>query len=332
MRFRTPVDEILGTRTAVRVLRTLTRFPSREFTGRELAGEAGVDPSKGNHVLATLGRHGLVQMRGAGRAKLWRMTEQNLLGAPLIHLFWLERRLPDLLRASLAREIRSIENVRQAVLFGSFARGEEAPGSDVDLLLVVREGTDPEDVRRQLVKTRELITATFGHAPTFVIYSESEAQNKTNLALMRNIEREGVVVVGDDPLRKESIDPGRAGIYLQKAQEFLSGMKRSREAAEWNVAGLAAVHAVIAAADALTTRFLKIRSRGQDHEQTSELLRRLPIHGTAEGLQAFLEVVRVKDLVEYEDRMFGEKEAVATAKKAERFVKWARESLSQPGH
>ncbi|HEX9816485.1 MAG TPA: hypothetical protein VGB18_05855, partial [Candidatus Thermoplasmatota archaeon] len=108
-------------------------------------------------------------------------------------------------------------------------------------------------------------------------------------------------------------------------------MKRSCEAAEWNVAGLAAVHAVIAAADALTTRFLKIRSRGQDHEQTSELLRRLPIHGTAEALQGFLEVVRVKDLVEYEDRMFGEKEAVATAKKAERFVNWARESLSQPG-
>lgn len=325
MRFRRPLDDLLGTRTAVRVLRALARFPRREATGRQLAAEALVDPSNANAALRRLQDHGLVEVRGAGRARLWKLAERNVLAVPLLELFGMERRLLDLVRDALARHLAAVPGIRRATVFGSVARGDERPASDVDVLVVVGDGVDKDDVGRRLAPVRDLVRSTFGNPPTFVIYSEREARAKRNLPLMRNVEREGLPVAGEGALRTENVARARAGVYLRKAQEFLAAMRAARQAGQWNAVGLTAVHAVISGADAVTVRFLELRSRGPGHEEAVELLRRLPVAGVEDAARTFLEVVRAKGLVEYEDRLFAEDEALATGKKAERFLRWALE-------
>lgn len=54
-------------------------------------------------------------------------------------------------------------------VFGSFARGEWAFGSDLDLLIVVRDADAPSDVRRPVWDTSALPVPA-----DLVVYSESE--------------------------------------------------------------------------------------------------------------------------------------------------------------
>ncbi|MBI4393497.1 MAG: hypothetical protein HY556_06845 [Euryarchaeota archaeon] len=89
------------------------------------------------------------------------------------------------------------------------------------------------------------------------------------------------------------------------------------------------MHLVISTADALTTFYLGERSRSQDHGDAAQLLRRIPVTGIEEHADKALEVIRVKNVVEYEAREFEETEATATMKKALRFHEWGRQQLGE---
>ncbi|WP_376788591.1 DUF6932 family protein [Thermoflexus sp.] len=47
------------------------------------------------------------------------------------------------LRRWLQEVIEPASEVQEVWLFGSYARGEEGPGSDIDLLVIVREAPEP---------------------------------------------------------------------------------------------------------------------------------------------------------------------------------------------
>lgn len=131
-------------------------------------------------------------------------------------------------------------------------------------------------------------------------------------------------------MRTRGVRPGRWRVYLKKADEFgrLAADAAARE--DWNAVGLAAVHTVISAADALTAFHLGERSASQDHGDSVELVRRLPLEGAAERAARAAEVLDAKNVVEYEDRDFGPKEGSALQKKAERFLLWVHANLPAP--
>ena len=67
------------------------------------------------------------------------MTPQPLFPAPG----------PEHIRAALDRIVPGADPLR-VVVFGSVARGEAVPGSDLDLLVVMPDGTDRREARRAL--------------------------------------------------------------------------------------------------------------------------------------------------------------------------------------
>lgn len=107
-------------------------------------------------------------------------------------------------------------------------------------------------------------------------------------------------------------------------------MKDAEARGDWNGLGLAAVHTVISAADALVARFMGKRSSSQDHADAADLIRELPLKEAARRADQAAEVLNVKHLVEYQDRDFDAKEATATGRKAERFLEWVKEALRSP--
>lgn len=59
--------------------------------------------------------------------------------------------MPDpSLVADLVQRIRSVVQPERIILFGSAARGEWGPNSDLDVLVVVPNGTGPEDIETQI--------------------------------------------------------------------------------------------------------------------------------------------------------------------------------------
>jgi len=61
-----------------------------------------------------------------------------------VNIYWLDsQRVVESLKA-VARQMRaSHPEIEQVLLFGSLARGEAAPGSDADLLVILSSSTQP---------------------------------------------------------------------------------------------------------------------------------------------------------------------------------------------
>ena len=111
--------------------------------------------------------------------------------------------------------------------------------------------------------------------------------------------------------------------YLAKAEEFLRSALDNANSRRWNAAALSAIHAGIAAADAVLVFERGLRSASQRHEDVLDLL----AGSGADRSSALAHLRRIlarKNVVEYESRLFSQREAEEIVRHAERFLSWAR--------
>jgi DNA-binding IclR family transcriptional regulator len=83
MKFDRPLDEVLGARSKVALLRLLVRTRG-EHTGRELARLLHLDAKTCHTSLQALARQGVIEYRKAGTAILYRLNEAHALVEELL--------------------------------------------------------------------------------------------------------------------------------------------------------------------------------------------------------------------------------------------------------
>lgn len=191
MRYVDPLDDLLRSQAAVRILRVLLQHPAKEFTGRELARLARVSPTKASQQLEALLRQGMVHRRTVGRSHGWRIVREHVLTEALRDLFSTERTSLARLQRLLLRGLKGIR-LKRLVLFGSVARGEERPDSDVDLLVVVPSAAEKSKAIKRLLFLGQETQAHFGNALSPHVYTTREAAAQEGSALMENVRREGI--------------------------------------------------------------------------------------------------------------------------------------------
>lgn len=196
MRFHKVIEEVIGGRLPIRVFRVLVTFPSKEFTGRELARTAGADASKTIQYLNTLLDHGLVERRTVGHSQLWRLRQGHYLVKKLGPVLGLERAAIGDLYALISKKLRAIGVVETAIIFGSVARGEERPDSDIDLFILVDGKSEKNMLMLTLEELAKEVADSFGNPLTPVVYTRRELSQKRDLPLVASIRREGVLVLG----------------------------------------------------------------------------------------------------------------------------------------
>lgn len=192
MKFHNVLEEVFGTSERIRVLRVLMRY-RKEFTSRELSSYCDVSVRGVIDILSSFERHGFVKSRRAGKAILWKMDENHYLTKSLIPLtFGMDDNLVNQLKQNISAVVRKFP-VQRAVIYGSLARGEERPDSDIDLLLVVREkGKWVEKLQAEL---GEKILKRFGNTLSALVYTPNEYKN-----MPQNMKKEmenSIAVVGD---------------------------------------------------------------------------------------------------------------------------------------
>jgi len=194
MRFVAPLDDVFHGLAATRVLRILSLFPAKEFTGREMAVEASLAPSNAIAELNRLLEQGFVRRRVAGRSQLWSLDPDHTLGRRLRELFEFEYGLSQDLRSRIAKAARRIPGLQRVVLFGSVARKEERPASDVDVLLLVTRQSDKKQAMAVMADLRRELRHRFGNRLQPILYSHAEWKRGKGRELVRSIEQEGQIV------------------------------------------------------------------------------------------------------------------------------------------
>jgi HEPN domain-containing protein len=128
--------------------------------------------------------------------------------------------------------------------------------------------------------------------------------------------------------RIEELPKTRSKVYLKRAEEFLEQMDNAASARAWNSVGLLGVHCVISACDGLTVAISGQRWSGQDHAGVHGMVRSLHLSGSEAALRQIASVLESKNRVEYEARVFTEREARELLQNAHRVLSWVKAHLS----
>ncbi|MBI3588222.1 nucleotidyltransferase domain-containing protein [Candidatus Micrarchaeota archaeon] len=194
MRFHNVLSEVAGSRSKARVLETLLNVPGVRYTGRQLALKARVSQSQTNKALEKLNQYGMVRAIRAGSAVVWSANLQHVVIKWLLPLSSAERQIPALIGRELDEEIGLRGKVDRIVLFGSVARAQERPTSDVDILVIVSHHRHKAAVHEKVLDVSSRLLEVLGNPLMPVVYTREEAREKKGSELMRNISKDGIVI------------------------------------------------------------------------------------------------------------------------------------------
>lgn len=133
---RYPLTRLLGGSGNVRVLRALLTYAA-PLSAAQVAKDAGLTPQGTRRVLENLVAQGFVTVLGQARSQVFSVVKEHPFALDLQALFEHEQTRWAALRHSLRSVFRDHGDVRSAWLYGSVARGEDAPHSDIDIAVVM---------------------------------------------------------------------------------------------------------------------------------------------------------------------------------------------------
>jgi predicted nucleotidyltransferase len=152
---RYPLTSLLGGAGNVRVLRALVADRS-PLSVPELARRAGLSPRGTRQVLEALVSQQLVLAYGSGRAQVYALGDSHPFAGAVAALFQAEAQRWERLLAAVRDVVgKRGDDVVAAWLYGSVARGEDTPASDLDIALVVASQEVTDQVREDLMPVED---------------------------------------------------------------------------------------------------------------------------------------------------------------------------------
>jgi predicted nucleotidyltransferase len=183
-------DDLFGSKSKVRILRLLTRFPEREFTEREIAASIGMSHNTANIALKDLRETNGLTYRRIGRANVYVMNKDSVLFPFLQGLFEDEREI----RVEVMEQIKTAtKSSLSTIIFGSFADDTESHDSDLDLLVITK---DKKKVRTTLDELEHILLKRYDIPLSVVLLTPRELVNKWNAPYMKQARRIHVLING----------------------------------------------------------------------------------------------------------------------------------------
>jgi len=196
--FRRPLDEVFAAPSHVAVVRALLDSV-QGMSGRETGRLAEVSHVAAARALRRLEACGIVERLGRGATQIYRLNRDSILVSELIRPLLLKERE---VYGRLIELIRSAVDGREVtvIIFGSAAREEESPASDLDLLLVVPAARQRSATQSVAADLSEEVHRQFGFLASPLVLTRAELRrlDQRGDPLVEAIRQQGVLVTGPD--------------------------------------------------------------------------------------------------------------------------------------
>jgi predicted nucleotidyltransferase len=197
-----PLDRIFGSQSKVALLRVLSRTTG-PVSAREAARLAGIAHSGARRALEELTQMGVVDRAETAIQHLYTISAAHeLVVQGVAPLFNLEQErvaaVFGYVRELLWRELAA-KTVRNVTIFGSAARGEDTPGSDLDLLVVTAAADQVAAVHERLVDASMEVFRRFGLSlsPVVLAFDQLVRQAEDGDPFVGDVIRDGRHVAGE---------------------------------------------------------------------------------------------------------------------------------------
>ncbi len=177
------------------LLRALARL-EQPVSRRQLARLAQVSPTGAGPIIAQLVSSGLVLEVPSGTATLVSLNRDHLASTHLIALAGLRGELIRRLRVELA----PWPGLTGAWLFGSTARGDAGPDSDIDILLIL-DDLESADVQVRMDRLHAQLGSWTGNEAQFVEHTPTSWRRlvRSGNPLVQQLRADGVALIENDP-------------------------------------------------------------------------------------------------------------------------------------
>lgn len=193
------VDDLLGSRSRIAVLRVLLGV-SVPLNASQIAVRSKLSHVAAASVLSEFASMGVVLSSPAGRATVYWLSRDSVYVENVLEpLFQAERDVPQYLVDDLAWAFQ--DEAVSVVLFGSYARGDQTPESDVDVALVAENPDTKSALESAIAAHASEFRSRFGASLSALTYTREEAGMlwETSPSLAESLCRDGVVVSGLSP-------------------------------------------------------------------------------------------------------------------------------------
>ena len=181
------IDRLFGSATRVALLSKLLANTGRSFYIRELSRELHIPYSMLYKEEKNLSELGIVRERRVGNTVMLSINLSLQYLPELRGLILKTAGFADVVRGALY----SFNGVRFALVYGSFARGEESEHSDIDLLII---GSVDHDA---LAKSISKVEGALGREINYIVWSPAELKKrvKDQHPLIANIAKGPVIML-----------------------------------------------------------------------------------------------------------------------------------------
>ena len=193
------------------ILAQLYGSPERRFYVREIARAAGTSPSSLQRDLAALAGAGVIERHEHGRQVYYQANLNCPIFPELKGIVTKTFGVAEFVRTMLRPHEK---HIRVAFIFGSVAKGTEAPGSDVDLFMI--SDLPPSKLAIDLAKVNQEL----GRRVSLTAYSDDEfvrLSAQENEFVSRILEQPVIWLIGDKatvndprPVKPGKPRPGKA--------------------------------------------------------------------------------------------------------------------------
>lgn len=193
MKFHAYLEQLLGTKATISILRSLVKYKGKTFTVRGLAKDSNISNVEASRTVEQLERFGIVRIQPVGRAyQLFLNNHSYVLNKIVEPILLAEDKTFSELILILAKHLIT-KKIISAAIFGSVAKGEEKGDSDIDLLVV----SDDFDYATEVVASAsEDVSEVFHTRVSPIIFTKKEFISKEKRELVRSILSNYILVAG----------------------------------------------------------------------------------------------------------------------------------------
>ena len=192
MKMHNILDVILASKSKIRILRLMFKFPKREFTEREIANMINMSPNTVNLALKSLRTTNILLYKHIGNTHIYKCNQDSILFNLIKNLFEGEKQIREALFKLLKERF---SDVQSCIVFGSFAMELESFESDLDILIVSRNKEYTQDV---LEKVSEEILESFGTVISPIIMTPKELKMNKNKPYIKKALSNGILITGKE--------------------------------------------------------------------------------------------------------------------------------------
>ncbi|UCE38315.1 MAG: nucleotidyltransferase domain-containing protein [Thermoplasmata archaeon] len=188
------LEKILGSKSKIRILRSLLRNPKRSYSMEDIVKDTGMSYGTVHPAMQSLVDSRIVVAQKIGRSIAYKVNQIHILFTDIRALFKSESsafKQKTIEFADLV-EKKGIENI---ILFGSVAREEVIEAGDIDLLFIYTDSTVQQKIKKHIMDFLEKYDIVI--SPVFLSKKETKKRIKDLDDFIFRIMNEGIILYGD---------------------------------------------------------------------------------------------------------------------------------------